>query len=121
MGHKKELVEFLFTFIHYTCEWKIFIQCILQIMVMTHFCSANLFMARTNTFLYGQDNPFCVKGSFIKMKFIFVEYHDVDLDYFPIIENILRCFILFNWQLHYPLNIMKAFHAVCCIELLASK
>lgn len=76
----------------------------------------NMFMAQTNTYVYGQDNPFCVKGSFDKMEFIFVEYHDVDLDYFQIIENILRCFIVFNWQLHYPLNIMKSFHAVCCNE-----
>lgn len=37
-----------------------------------------MFMALTNTSLYGQDNPFCVKGSFYKMEFIFVEYHDVD-------------------------------------------
>lgn len=36
-----------------------------------------MFMAQTNTSLYGQDNPFCVKGSFDK-KFIFVEYHDED-------------------------------------------
>lgn len=89
-----------------------FILCSLQIMVMIH----NMFMAQTNTYVYGQDNPFCVKGSFDKMEFIFVEYHDVDLDYFQIIENILRCFIVFNWQLHYPLNIMKSFHAVCCNE-----
>lgn len=76
-----------------------------------------MFMAQTHTSLYGQDNPFCVKGSFDRMEFIFVEYHDVDnLDYFQIIENILRCFIVFNWQLHYPLNIMKSFHAVCCNE-----
>lgn len=31
-------------------------------------------MAQTNTYVYGQDNPFCVKGSFDKMEFIFVEY-----------------------------------------------
>lgn len=81
-----------------------------------------MFMAQTNTSLYGQDNPFCVKGSFDKMEFIFVEYHDVDnLDYFQIIENILRWFIVFNWQLHYPLNIMKSFHAVCCNEFFLSR
>lgn len=77
----------------------------------------SIYVYGTNTYFFVQDNPFCVKGSFDRMEFIFVEYHDVDnLDYFQIIENILRCFIVFNWQLHYPLNIMKSFHAVCCNE-----